>query len=220
MNARPQPAWPRWIEQQLVRRGIRDRRVLEAFAQVPREAFVPAGQRRRALMDAPLPIGCRQTVSQPFVVALSLEALALTGAEKVLDVGTGSGYQAVLLSHLAREVYTIEVHRRLYIEARPTLERLARAPIHTRCGDGSLGWPEAAPFDAIASGACAPKLPPSLAQQLAPGGRLVLPIGDEQAQGLYRYVKRADGGLDSALLERVRFVPLVGQEGTGRLPTG
>jgi protein-L-isoaspartate(D-aspartate) O-methyltransferase len=214
----PQAARPRWIERQLVGRGIRDARVLDAFGRVPREAFVPPEHRARALVDAPLPIGCRQTISQPYVIALSLEAMELRGHERVLDVGTGSGYQAVLLSHLAAEVYTIEVHQRLYTTARLVIERLARAPVHTRCGDGSLGWPEAAPFDAIVAGACAPKAPQSLIEQLAPGGRLVLPIGDDLNQGLYRIVKRSDGTVERTLLERVLFVPLVGREGTGRLP--
>ncbi len=218
MSIFSQSTRPRWIEHQLVRRGIRDERVLDAFARVPREAFVPAEFRARALVDAPIPIGCRQTVSQPYVIALSLEALALQGTETVLDVGTGSGYQAVLLSHLAAEVYTIEVYQRLYTTARLVIERLAKAPVHTRCGDGSLGWPEAAPFDAIVAGACARKPPPSLVQQLAPGGRLVLPLGSEDAQGLYLITRRPDGTVDKTLLERVLFVPLVGREGSGFLP--
>ena len=209
---------PHWIAQQLERRGIRDPRVLEAFAAVPRAAFVPEPLREQAMVDAPLPIGCEQTVSQPYVMALALEALALRGHERVLDVGTGSGYQAVLLSHLVREVYTIEVHQRLYTSARVIIAALARGPIHTRHGDGSLGWPEAAPFDAIVVGACAPGLPPSLVAQLAPGGRLVLPIGGENLQGLYCVRKQADGRVEQTLLERVVFVPLLGREGTGVLP--
>lgn len=218
MSASILAARPHWIERQLVRRGIRDPRVLDAFARVPREPFVPAEYRGRALTDAPIPIGCRQTVSQPYVIALSLEALALQGNEKVLDIGTGSGYQAVLLSYLAREVYTIEVHQRLYTNARLVIERLARAPVHTRCADGSQGWPSAAPFDAIVAGAWARKAPRSLVEQLAPGGRLVLPLGSDQAQGLYLFTKRADGTLDKTLLEHVLFVPLVGREGSGFLP--
>jgi protein-L-isoaspartate(D-aspartate) O-methyltransferase len=218
MNPFLQSGRPRWIEYQLVRRGIRDERVLDAFARVPREAFVPPEFRRRALVDAPIPIGCHQTNSQPYVIALSLEALALHGSERVLDVGTGSGYQAALLSHLAAEVYSIEVQQSLFTTARLAIERHARAPVHTRCGDGSLGWPEAAPFDAIVAGACAPKPPPSLIAQLAPGGRLVLPLGGEHSQGLYRLSKREDGTLERTLLERVLFVPLVGREGTGLPP--
>lgn len=218
MTATPRAARPRWIERQLVRRGIRNARVLDVMARVPREAFVAPEQRRRALVDAPLPIGCRQTVSQPYVIALSLEALALEGHERVLDVGTGSGYQAVLLSHLAGEIYTIEVHQRLYTHARLIIERLARAPVHTRCGDGSLGWPEAAPFDGIVSGAAATKPPRSLLAQLAPGGRLVMPVGSEHSQALYRITRHADGRLERTMLEHVVFVPLVGREGSGFMP--
>lgn len=210
---------PEWIVRQLVRRGIRDGRVLDAFAAVPREEFVPEPLRRRALADSPLPIGCRQTISQPYVIALSLEALALRGDERVLDVGTGSGYQTVLLSYLAGEVYTIEVHQALFTTARLVIARHARAPVQTRCGDGSLGWPEAAPFDGIVAGACAAAAPPSLIAQLKPQGRLVLPIGGAQSQGLYRIGRRPDGSLERTLLERVVFVPLVGREGSGWLPT-
>ncbi len=185
---------------------------------MPRRDFVPPEYAERSLVDAPIPIGCHQTVSQPYVIALSLEALELTGAEKVLDVGTGSGYQAALLSHLAAEVYTIEIHQRLYTNARLALQRHTRAPIHTRCGDGSQGWPEAAPFDAIVSGACAPRVPSSLAAQLAPGGRLVLPIGGDTNQALMRYYKQPDGSLKETRLEWVLFVPLLGREGSGHMP--
>ena len=210
--------WPPWIERQLVQRGIRDERVLEVFARVPREAFVPRHFRYLAHDDGPIRIGCGQTISQPYVVALSLEALELNGTEKVLDIGTGSGYQAALLSHLAREVYTIEVYLSLLTAARLAIEPHRRAPVHTRHGDGSLGWPEAAPFDGIVSGARAPRLPESLVSQLAPGGRLVIPIGGEGVQVLYQIVKQPDGSLKKRMLEQVLFVPLVGKEGTGPLP--
>lgn len=210
--------FPRWIEKQLIRRGIRDERVLEAFTAVPRVAFVPRNHRRQALMDAPIPIGCKQTVSQPYVIALSLQALALKGEERVLDVGTGSGYQAALLSHLAGEVHTIEIHQRLFTSARIAIEKHARSPVHTRFGDGSTGWPEAAPFDAIIAGACSPTPPPSLIEQLKTGGRLVLPVGCDRSQSLMRYVKKSDGSLDTTMLEWVLFVPLLGREGTGGKP--
>jgi protein-L-isoaspartate(D-aspartate) O-methyltransferase len=199
----------------LVKRGITDERVLRAFAAVPREAFIDRKYRGLAYDDGPVPIGCRQTISQPYVVALSLQALALMGGERVLDVGTGSGYQAVLLSHLAAEVYSIEVRDKLYFNARLVVPAHQKAPVHLRLGDGSLGWPEAAPFQGIVVGARSPQVPPALAGQLDVGGRLVIPIGGESSQGLYCFVKTPAGGLTKTLLERVAFVPLVGKQGTG-----
>jgi protein-L-isoaspartate(D-aspartate) O-methyltransferase len=169
-------------------------------------------------MDAPIGIDCRQTVSQPYIIALSLQALELTGKEKVLDVGTGSGFQTVLLSQLAGEVFTIEIHERLYFTAKLAIERYQRAPVHTRLGDGSAGWPSQALFDAIVVGARSPKVPQSLIDQLAPLGRMVIPIGGESVQTLYRITKLKDGTLKKTILERVLFVPLVGREGTGRFP--
>jgi protein-L-isoaspartate(D-aspartate) O-methyltransferase len=218
MTERPLPTWPDWITRQLVRRGVQDERVLAAMARVPREEFIPRAYRGLAHEDGPVPIGCGQTISQPYVVALSLEAMELTGNEKVLDIGTGSGYQACLLSYLAREVYTIEVYQQLFIDARLVIGRFQRSPVYCRHGDGSLGWPDQAPFDAIVAGARAPKLPQPLIDQLAPGGRLVLPVGGEYSQVLYQIVKQADGTLKKKALESVRFVPLVGKAGTGGLP--
>ncbi len=218
MTLAQNPRRPRWIQRQLVARGITDERVLDAFAAVPRAHFVPRQYRAKALADAPIPIGCRQTISQPYVIALSLQALALRGRERVLDVGTGSGYQAALLSHLASEVFSVEIHQRLFTNARLALEGHTRSPVHTRCADGSLGWPEEAPFDGIVAGACGPRPPQSLLEQLAPGGRLVMPVGNDTSQALVRYVKRPDGSLEKTRLEWVLFVPLVGREGTGFMP--
>lgn len=207
-------SWPPWIAQQLVRRGIHDTRVLRAFAEVPRSDFVGAAERAQALVDAPLPIDCRQTVSQPYVIALSLQALRLTGTERVLDIGTGSGFQAVLLSWLAREVFTVEVHQRLYTSARLAIERRARAPVHTRHANGTLGWPEAAPFDAIVAGCHALEPPPALLHQLAPGGRLVMPVGNAHVQTLTLYEKNPGGEFTRTALEQVVFVPMLGAKGT------
>ena len=202
-------SWPLWIQQQLVRRGIRDRRVLAAMAAVPREGFVPPQEQHHAGEDAPLPIGCGQTISQPYVVALSLEALQLKGGERVLDVGTGSGYQAALLSCLAAEVHTIEVHADLLDRARANLAVYRRAPVVCHLGDGRLGWPDAAPYEGIVVGAWAREPPPALVEQLAPGGRLVIPLGSESFQTLVCLRKLPSGALEREDLEKVRFVPLV-----------
>ena len=210
--------WPAWIERQLVRRGIKDERVLTAIAEVSRAPFVPHRFRDMAQADAPIQLGCRQTVSQPYIIALSLQALELTGQERVLDVGTGSGYQTALLSRLAREVFTIEIVRELYSNSRLAIERYQQAPVHMRLGDGSVGWQEEAPFDAIVVGSRAPRLPEPLVQQLAPEGRLVIPVGGESGQSLYRIKKLEDGTLQKKILERVLFVPLTGKEGTGAFP--
>lgn len=209
---------PRWVDRQLVRRGISDTRVLDVFAEVSRGPFVPRSARRLATRDEPIPIGRRQTVSQPFIIALSLEGLELTGSERVLDVGTGSGFQAVLLSWLVREVYTIEILDHLYNNAGLVVPRFEKAPVRMRLGDGSLGWPSQAPFDGIVVGARTPQVPPSLISQLAPGGRLVIPVGGDRAQTLYQIKKGHDGSLKKKILERVLFVPLLGEEGTGKFP--
>ena len=210
--------WPAWIEHQLVRRGITDQHVLQAFSEMSRAPFVPRRFRGMAQADAPIRLGHQQTVSQPYIVALSLQALELKGDERVLDVGTGSGFQAVLLSRLAKAVYTVEIVSALHMNARLPIERYQQAPVYMKLGDGSLGWPENAPFDAIVVGSRAPKMPEPLVRQLVPNGRMVIPIGGESGQSLYRIKKLEDGTLERKILERVLFVPLTGKEGTGSFP--
>jgi protein-L-isoaspartate(D-aspartate) O-methyltransferase len=195
----------------MARRGIRDERVLAALAAVPRELFVPEQLRRHAYADRALPIGSGQTISQPFMVATMLEALALDGG-RVLDVGTGSGYQAALLAELADEVVTIERVPELAEEARRTLEHAGYGRVDVRVGDGTLGVPERAPFDGIVVAAAAPAVPESLYRQLAPGGRLVVPVGTRRDQWL-EIVERAPDGARRSRTVPCRFVPLLGAAG-------
>jgi protein-L-isoaspartate(D-aspartate) O-methyltransferase len=203
----------RMVERQLRDRGIRDERVLEAMGRVPRERFLPERLRARAYDDAALPIGLGQTMSQPYMVARICEELALRGNERVLDVGTGSGYQAAVLAELAAEVHTVERLLELADRAREALRRagyLDRVEVHV--GDGTLGDPAHAPFAAIAVAAAAPELPPSLYDQLEERGRLVLPVGSREGQQLQVVVRSPEG---PAVLRTVecRFVPLLGAEG-------
>ena len=195
--------------------GIRDPRVLGAVAELPRALFVPAPLRDEADADRPLPIGCGQTISQPFVVAYMTERLALRGFERVLEVGTGSGYQTAVLAHLAAEVYSIEIVLELAARARAILEdEIGLTNVHLRTGDGAEGWPEAAPFDRIVVTAAAPEVPPALVAQLAPGGRMILPVGASLEDQMLRAVERGDDGVNvSADLIPVRFVPLTGAHG-------
>jgi len=198
-----------WIDRQLVERGIDDRRVLEAMRRVPRELFVPERERRYAYADAALALPHGQTISQPFIVALICQGLRLTGDERVLDVGTGSGYQAAVLAELAGEVVSIERIPELAARARASLEEAGYADrVDLRLGDGWAGVPERAPFDAIAVAAAAPEPPPALLAQLAPGGRLVLPLGREGEQWLVS-VEPSERGTTLRTLSPVRFVPLV-----------
>ena len=195
----------------LARRGIRDTRVLAAMAAVPREEFVPEAQRRQAYADRALSIGHGQTISQPFMVASMLEPLGLDGG-RVLDVGTGSGYQAAVLSELADEVVTIERVPELAERARRTLERAGYANVDVRVGDGTLGVPERAPFDGIVVAAAAPAVPGALYDQLAPGGRIVVPVGTRHEQWL-EIVERSTAGPMRRRTVPCRFVPLLGSEG-------
>jgi protein-L-isoaspartate(D-aspartate) O-methyltransferase len=202
------------VERQLRRRGISDERVLAAMGRVPRELFLPENMRRYAYDDSALPIGHRQTISQPFVVATICSLLALEGDERVLDVGTGSGYQAAVLAELAAEVVTIERIPALADAARARLVEAGYGDVEVRVGDGSTGVPERAPFDGIAVAAAAPSVPPALYDQLADGGRLVVPRGSRRGQELVFVVRTPSGPVERRSIP-VRFVPLVGDEGFG-----
>jgi protein-L-isoaspartate(D-aspartate) O-methyltransferase len=200
------------VERQLRGRDIADERVLDAMARVPRELFVPDEERRRAYADAALPIGHGQTISQPYMVARIVEALVPRPGERVLDVGTGSGYQAAVLDELGAEVVTIERIPELAETARASLAAAGYGDVDVRVGDGTLGVPELAPFDAIAVGAAAPAFPQTLYEQLRPRGRLVVPVGGQRVQRLEVIVRSPEG---PAVVHSVpcRFVPLVGEEG-------
>jgi len=202
----------RMVERQLRRRGVHDERVLSAMARVPRELFLPEDVRERAYDDAAVPIGGGQTMSQPYIVAKMSELLSLDGDERVLDVGTGSGYHAAVLAELADEVVTIERVRALAERARAALAAAGYDDVDARVGDGTLGVPDRAPYDAIAVAAATPVLPASLYEQLKLGGRIVVPVGGRANQRLELIVKSPEG---AAVVRSVpcRFVPLVGEEG-------
>lgn len=204
----------RMVQTQLVERGIGDPRVLDAMRAVPRERFVSPRLRHLAYADAPLPIPEGQTISQPYVVAMMIEAAEVGPADRVLEVGSGSGYSAAVLGRIASEVYAIERHPALVEAARARLAELGAANVHVRSGDGTLGWPEHAPFDAIVVSAGGPDVPESLLGQLAVRGRLVIPVGDEpRRQELVRIRRVDDERFERTSLGPVRFVPLVGHEG-------
>ncbi len=202
----------RMLAEQLVRRGIRDTRVLQAMGKVPRHLFVDEALAGRAYGDYPLPIGERQTISQPYMVALMTEALELVGHERVLEIGTGSGYQTAILAELCSKVFSIERIKGLADRAVRTLDTLGNYNVLVRVGDGSLGWREEAPFDAILVTAAAPTVPEALVEQLAPKGRLVIPVGDVYNQELRKGVKGEDGMRWSDLGGCV-FVKLIGDRG-------
>ena len=202
------------VERQLRRRGIGDERLLEAFSAVPRERFVDPELDHLAYFDQPLPIGFGQTISQPYIVALMIEAVGITPGDKVLEVGAGSGYAAAILGRLASSVVAVERVPELAASAGERLAALGAANVQVVEGDGTLGWPEAAPFDAILAAASGRDVPPSLVAQLAPGGRLVMPMGAPGAvQTLLLVTRGEDGTLERTDLGRVRFVPLIGAEG-------
>ena len=202
----------RMVEEQLAGQGIRDERVLEAFRAIPRHLFVPEELAEQAYENHPVKIGQGQTISQPYMVACMSEALALKGGEKVLEVGTGSGYQTAVLKALKADVYTIERFPELSERARETVERAGFPGVHYRVGDGSRGWPEEAPFDRVIVTAGAPTMPVSLVQQLRDGGSMVIPVGGEEQQELL-LVRRGEGRVTRERICSGVFVKLVGEEG-------
>jgi protein-L-isoaspartate(D-aspartate) O-methyltransferase len=202
----------RMVQEQLVNRGIFDPKVLEVMGEVPRHLFVDDAMQGNAYGDHPLPIVDGQTISQPFIVAYMTQALQLTGAEKVLEIGTGSGYQAVILSRLCTKLYTVERLNSLLASSRRLFDRLRCYNIQSKLDDGTLGWPEHAPYDAIMVTAGGPEIPEPLVAQLADSGRMVIPVGDQDVQEL-QLVTKKDGVVQVELLERVRFVNLIGEYG-------
>jgi len=191
------------------RERITDERVLQAMQVIPRHRFIPERMRRSAYHDGPLPIGHDQTISQPYIVAIMTEALGLSPDQRVLEIGTGSGYQAAVLAHLTREVYTIEIVAPLAETARRTLHELGYDEVHCRTGDGYKGWPEAAPFDAIIITCAAPQVPAPLWEQLKTGGHLIMPLGETSyVQQLILLTKKADGSRDQRKIIPVTFVPM------------
>jgi protein-L-isoaspartate(D-aspartate) O-methyltransferase len=200
----------RMVQQQLMSRGIHDERVLAAMSKVPREEFVPADERAAAYTDNPLPIGYDQTISQPYIVGFMTEQLHPKPSDRVLEIGTGSGYQAAILAELVAEVYTIEIAEPLARNAEATLVRLGYKNVRMKVGDGYKGWPENAPFDAVIV-TCAPdRVPKPLTDQLKDGGHMIIPVGNRFAQELYLLEKKNDQLKESAVLP-VRFVPMAGE---------
>jgi protein-L-isoaspartate(D-aspartate) O-methyltransferase len=201
----------RMVERQLMTRGIKDARVLAAMEKVPREEFVPADQRREAYEDGPLPIGHGQTISQPYVVAFMTQQLQPKSSDRVLEIGTGSGYQAAILAELVAEVYTIEIVEPLAKNAEATLQRRGYQNVHVKVGDGYKGWPEHAPFDAIIVTAAPDHVPQPLTEQLKEGGRMIIPVGGAfRDQELYLLEKK-NGQLKKSATLPVRFVPMVSE---------
>jgi protein-L-isoaspartate(D-aspartate) O-methyltransferase len=200
------------VTDQLVAGGIQDQRVLEAMGKVPRHEFVSPGMEPQAYFDRPLPIGDGQTISQPLMVAIMTEAMKLKGHERVLEIGTGSGYQAAVLAELAKEVFTIERLESLSVRARRSLYKVGYQNVQLKVGDGTLGWPEEAPYDGIMVTAGAPKVPDHLKHQLADGGRLVVPVGGTEFQQLI-IVERDGNNFHTTLGSGCRFVRLIGENG-------
>ena len=202
----------RMVEEQLIPRGIKDQKVLDAFYKIERHKFIPEDLRNSAYADFPVPIGEGQTISQPYIVALMTEYLGLTGKEKVMEIGTGSGYQTAILSELAGEIYSVERFEVLAGRAQTILNELGYKNIKVKAGDGTLGWEEAAPFDRIIITAASPKIPLPLIEQLADNGKLILPLGESFSQVL-TLLEKKEGKLKSVDVCGCVFVPLVGKHG-------
>lgn len=214
----PKPSAPRTAERnrmvdtQIAARGVKDALTLGAMRKVPRHEFVPENVQDQAYDDHPLPIGLDQTISQPYIVAVMTEAVGLKGGEKVLEIGTGSGYQAAILAEIAAEVYTIEILEPLATRARQTLLRLGYKNVHVRAGDGYQGWPEAVPFDSILVTAAPDHVPPRLVEQLKLGGRMLIPVGEQSWGGQeLKLIVKTEGGYEEQDLMGVRFVPMTGE---------
>ena len=201
------------VREQLQKRGIRNPWLLQAVLDIPRHLFVPPDDQNKAYEDGPLPIGCGQTISQPFVGASMIELLDPQSSHRVLEVGVGSGYSACLLARLVKEVFGVEKEASLLAQADKRLKALGIGNAQWKQGDGSLGWPEEAPFDGILVSAAAPRIPKALLEQLKEGGSMVIPVGERQEQELVRVVKGPEGHYQEKVLYRVKFVPLIGQEG-------
>ncbi|UMZ74876.1 protein-L-isoaspartate(D-aspartate) O-methyltransferase [Natranaerofaba carboxydovora] len=200
------------VKKQIYKRGIREEKVLKAFESVPREKFVPEDQKHMAYGDHPLPIGDNQTISQPYIVALMTDALELQKEDKVLELGTGSGYQAAILGEIASEIFSIERIENLASNAKKILRELGYNNIHIKVDDGTLGWEDKSPFDAIMVTAASPNIPDSLTEQLKTGGRMVIPVGDLHSQDLLK-VTKTKSGIEKVNLGGCRFVPLKGEKG-------
>jgi protein-L-isoaspartate(D-aspartate) O-methyltransferase len=197
------------VEQQIIKRGIKDKKVLEALLKVPRHEFVPAEYKINAYEDRPLPIGEGQTISQPYIVAFMTEILELKGTEKVLEIGTGSGYQAAILAEIVKEVYTIEIIETLGKKAEKKLNEMGYKNIKVKIGDGYKGWNEYAPFDAIIVTAAPKKIPEPLLEQLAEGGRMIIPVGDYFQELIF--VKKQNNKISQQSVLPVKFVPMIGE---------
>jgi protein-L-isoaspartate(D-aspartate) O-methyltransferase len=212
-GASTEPDWAdlreRMVRQQIETRGVKDPQVLEAMRSVPRHLFVPADYREAAYQDSPLPIGESQTISQPYIVALMSELLEVGPGDKVLEIGTGSGYQAAVLAAMGVEVYTVEIRQRLCERARETLSGIGYDNVHVRCGDGYGGWPSEEPFAGIIVTAAPDRIPDPLVEQLSIGARMVIPLGDFYQQLMV--IKKTDAGVEERSVIPVRFVPMTGE---------